>query len=149
MASHLRWTGHITLMNDSRLPEAVFYGELAKQKCLHGGQQLRYKDIVKRHLKATCIAWDIKAQHRQHQRKSHTEENISNKHQYDHNLCHGLPYASAPIVFCINCGRGFAAQIRSDQIRSDQIRSDQIRSDQIRSDQISHRRTKHMDETLH
>ena len=26
----LRWTGHVTCMEDSRLPKAVFYGELKK-----------------------------------------------------------------------------------------------------------------------
>ena len=57
-ASHLRWTGHIIRMNDSRLPKAVFYGELAKRKRLRGGQRLRYKDVVKRHLKATHIPVD-------------------------------------------------------------------------------------------
>ena len=45
-ASQLRWTGHIIRMNDSRFPKAVFYGELAKGTRLHGGQQLRYKDVV-------------------------------------------------------------------------------------------------------
>ena len=57
-ASQLRWTGHIIRMNDSRLPKAVSYGELAKGKRLRGGQRLRYKDVVKRHLKATHITVD-------------------------------------------------------------------------------------------
>ena len=30
-ASQLRWTGHIISMNDSRLPKAVFYGELTEE----------------------------------------------------------------------------------------------------------------------
>ena len=50
-ASQLRWTGHIIRMNDNRLPKAVFYGELTKRKRLLGGQRLRYKDVVKRHVK--------------------------------------------------------------------------------------------------
>ena len=57
-ASYLRWTGHIIRMNDSRLPKAVFYGELTKGKRLRGGQRLRFKDVVKRHLKATHITVD-------------------------------------------------------------------------------------------
>ena len=136
-ASQLRWTGHIIRMNDSRLPKAVFYGELAKGKCLRGGQRLRYKDVVKRHLKATHITvdhWETLAQDRQqwrqaiHKGKSHIEENISQKYQHDHNLRHGFPDASALIIFCVNCGRGFKSQIGL----------------------FSHQRAKHVtEETLH
>ena len=66
-ASQRRWTGHnfIIRMNDSRLPKAVFYGEFAKGKRLSGGQRLRYKDVVKLHLKATYITadhWETLAQ---------------------------------------------------------------------------------------
>ena len=136
-ASQLRWTGHIIRMNDSRLPKAVFYGELAKGKRLHGGQRLRYKDAVKRHLKATHITVDHcetlaqdRHQWRQaiHTGKSHIEEKISQKYQHDHNLRHGFPDASAPIIFCVNCRRGFKSQIGL----------------------FSHQRAKHVtDETLH
>ena len=79
-ASQFRWTGYIIRMNDSRLPKAVFYGELAKGKRLRGGQRLRYKDVVKRHLKTTHITvdhWETHAQDRQqwrqaiHRGKSH------------------------------------------------------------------------------
>ena len=62
-----------------------------------------------------------------HKAKNHSEENISQKYQNDHNLRHGLPDASAPIIFCVNCGIGLSAQIGL----------------------ISHRRAKHMDDTLH
>ena len=112
------WTGYIIRINDSRLPKAVFYGELAKGNRLRGGQRLRYKDAVKRHLKATNIPvdqWETLAQDRQqwrqavHKGKSHIEEMISQKYQYDHNLRQGFPDASAPIIFCVNCGRGFKA----------------------------------------
>ena len=62
-ASQLCWTGHIR-MNDSRLPTAVFYG----RESLRGGQRLRYKGVVKRHLNAIHIAvdtWVAFAQDRQ------------------------------------------------------------------------------------
>ena len=52
-ASQLRLTGHVIRMNENIFPKAVFYGELAKGKRLHGGQRLRYKDVFKRHLKPT------------------------------------------------------------------------------------------------
>ena len=119
-ASQLHWTGHIIRMNDSRLPKAVFYGELSQGKRLRGGQRLRYKDVVKRHLKATHITvdhWETLAKDRQqwrqaiHKGKSHTEEKIQQKYQHDHNLRHGLTDPSAPVIFCVNCGRGFKSQI--------------------------------------
>ena len=135
-ASQLRWTVHFIRMNDSRIPKVVFWGELAKGKRLRGGQRLRYKDVVKRHLKATHITvdtWEALAQDRQqwrqaiHKRKSHIEERISQKYQHDHNLCHVFPDASATI-FCVNCGRGFKSRIGL----------------------FSHQRAKHVtDETLH
>ena len=118
-ASRLRWTGHIIRMNDSRLPKAVFYGELAKRKRLRGGQRLRYKDVVERHLKATHIAvdhWETLARDRQewrqaiHKRKVILKQ-ISQKYQHDHNLRHGFPDASVPIIFCVNCGIRFKSQI--------------------------------------
>ena len=120
-----------------RLPKAVFYGELAKETHLRGGQRLRYKDVVKRHLKATHITVDhceTLAQDRQqwrqaiHKGKSHIEVKLSKKYQHDHNLCHGFPDASAPIIFCVNCGRGYKFEIAL----------------------FSHKRAKHVtDETLH
>ena len=119
-ASQLRWTGHTIRMNDGRLPKAVFYVELTKGKRLRGGQRLRYKDVVKRHLKTTHITvdhWETLAQDRQqwrqaiHNRKSHIEEKLQQKYQHYHNLRHGHPGASAPVIFCVNCGRGFKSQI--------------------------------------
>ena len=80
-ASQLRWTGHIIRMNDSRLPKEN--GELTKGKRLRGGQRLRYKDVVKRHLKATHITidhWETLAQDLglfSHQRAKHvTDETL-------------------------------------------------------------------------
>ena len=46
-----------------------------------------------------------------HKGKSHIEENISQKYQHDHNFRHGFLDASAPTIFCVNCGRGFKSQI--------------------------------------
>ena len=49
--SQLRWAGHVVRMPDYRQPKAVFYGELTSEKRKRGGQKLRYKDVLKRHLK--------------------------------------------------------------------------------------------------
>ena len=46
-ASQLRWTGHVTRMNNSKLPKVVFFGELINGKRFHSGHRLRYKDVVK------------------------------------------------------------------------------------------------------
>ena len=118
-ASQFRCIGH-TRMSSNRLPKAVFYGELSSRKCLHDGQHLRIKDVLKRHLKATHIpvnTWESTAQDRQqwrrviHQGEIHIEENITQNYQHEHDHWHSLLGASIPTVFCDDCGRGFVAQI--------------------------------------
>lgn len=135
-AVQLRWTGHVTRMSSDRLPKAVFYGELSSGKRLRGGQRLRYKDVLKRHLKTTHIpvnTWEPIAHDRQkwrraiHQGKTHIEEKLTQKYIHEHNRRHGLLGASIPTVFCDDCGRGFVAQIGLN----------------------SHRRAKHKDTPLH
>ena len=135
-ASQLRWTGHVTRMSSDRLPKAMFYGELSSGKRLRGGQRLRYKDVLKRHLKTTHIpvnTWKTIAHDKQkwrrtiRQGKIHTEEKLTQKYQHEHNRQHGLLGASIPTVFCDDCARGFVAQIGLN----------------------SHRRAKHKDTPLH
>jgi predicted GTPase len=75
-------------MNDSRLPKAVFYGELTEGKRLRGGQRLRYKDVVKRHLKATHITvdhWETLAQDRQQWRQAIHKGKATLKKRYHKN----------------------------------------------------------------
>ena len=60
-ASQLRWAGHLVRMDDSRIPKMLLYGELASGRRKAGGQKLRYKDVLKRHLKAmdvTTEGWE-------------------------------------------------------------------------------------------
>ena len=57
-ASQLRWTGHVVRMDDSRIPKALLYGELVNGRRRVGGQKLRYRDVMKRHLKAMDIPTD-------------------------------------------------------------------------------------------
>ncbi|KAJ7324817.1 hypothetical protein JRQ81_017837, partial [Phrynocephalus forsythii] len=47
-----RWLGHVVRMDDSRIPKDLLYGELMQRKHPRGRQQLQYKDICKRDLKA-------------------------------------------------------------------------------------------------
>ena len=56
--SQLRWAGHVVRMPDDRLPKTVFYGELTSGKRKRGGQKLRYKDVLKHHLKAADMDVD-------------------------------------------------------------------------------------------
>jgi len=54
--SQLRWVGHVLRMSDSRLPKAVFYGELSVGQRHACGPKLRYKDVIKRHLETANVA---------------------------------------------------------------------------------------------
>ena len=49
--AQLRWTGHVAKMEDNRLPKILLYGELRDGTRIVGGQKLRYKTVIKRHLK--------------------------------------------------------------------------------------------------
>ena len=57
--SQLRWSGHVTRMDDSRLPEQLFHAELSTGKRHTGGQRKRYKDVLKSTLKAYNIPGDV------------------------------------------------------------------------------------------
>ena len=48
----LRWLGHVHHMDDGRIPKVILYGELASGRRSTGRPQLRYKDVVKRDMKA-------------------------------------------------------------------------------------------------
>ncbi|XP_068756587.1 uncharacterized protein [Montipora capricornis] len=48
----LRWLGHVTRMDDGRIPKDMLFGELATGTRPTGRPALRYKDVCKRDLKA-------------------------------------------------------------------------------------------------
>jgi len=56
LSAQLRWIGHVVRMSENRLPKQVFYGQLEHGTRSHGGQQKRYKDMLKSNLKACGIA---------------------------------------------------------------------------------------------
>ena len=56
--AQLRWSGHVTRMDDSRLPKQLFHAELSTGKRHKGGQRKRYKDVLKSTLKAYNIPVD-------------------------------------------------------------------------------------------
>ena len=45
-----RWAGHVTRMEDVRMPKAVFFIELQEGKRDRGAPRKRYKDLFKRQL---------------------------------------------------------------------------------------------------
>lgn len=51
----LRWLGHVRRMDDGRIPKDILYEELRSGKRSTGRQQLRFKDVVKRDMKALDI----------------------------------------------------------------------------------------------
>ena len=52
---HLRWAGHVSRMNDTRMPKSVFFNQLSKGKRDRGAPRKRYKDQLKRQLaQASC-----------------------------------------------------------------------------------------------
>ena len=70
--SQLRWAGHIVTMPDDRLPKAVMYAQLTEGQRKRGDQKLRYRDVLKHHLKAADIdtdSWESQASDRATWRK--------------------------------------------------------------------------------
>ena len=61
---HMRWLGHVTPMEDSRIPKDLLCGELATGKRPTERPQLRFKDVCKRDLQALGInsdSWEVTA----------------------------------------------------------------------------------------
>ena len=54
----LRWLGHLRRMPDGRLPKDILYSELSAGSRGRGRPLLRFKDVVKRDMKALDIATD-------------------------------------------------------------------------------------------
>jgi hypothetical protein len=55
MRRQLRWCGHVSRMAEQRVAKHIFYSELEEGKLKQGGQLLRYKDVLKRHMKGCGI----------------------------------------------------------------------------------------------
>lgn len=55
MRRQLRWCGHVARMAEERVAKRILYSELKEGKRKVGGQLLRYKDVLKRHLKRCDI----------------------------------------------------------------------------------------------
>lgn len=67
MRRQLRWCGHVSRMSTERVAKRIFYGELQEGKRNQGGQFLRHKDVLKRHMKRCDIDpshWEMQAENR-------------------------------------------------------------------------------------
>ena len=67
LQTQLRWAGHVVRMEDNRIPKQLFYGELSTGCRQRGRPKLRYKDTLKRALKATDMnisEWEVLARNR-------------------------------------------------------------------------------------
>ena len=61
----LRWLGHVSRMEDGRIPKDLLYGELASGSCSVGRPLLRFKDVAKRDLSSLKIKdWENVAKNR-------------------------------------------------------------------------------------
>ena len=67
MQKNLRWAGHVARLDSNRLPKQILFSQLSTGCRNRGRPKLRYKDTVKRHLKAKDIdvdSWYTQAQDR-------------------------------------------------------------------------------------
>ena len=76
MLRQLRWAGHVSRMDDTRIPKAMFYGELCQGRRDRGAPRRFYMDQLKRQLTLENIdhkGWEQLAADRQ--LKSNFQEN--------------------------------------------------------------------------
>ena len=126
VSANLRWAGHVVRMDDSRLPKAVMYAELREGTRTVGGQKLRYKDVLKRNLKAAgghVHDWEELARDRNKYREmcreaiSKVEQQRRDNYTAAHDRRHNPPTAEVAVQ-CPHCpkicrgGTGLATHMR-------------------------------------
>ena len=55
--AQLRWAGHVSRMEDHRLPKITLCGELSSGHCDRGAPKKRYKDSLRKSLGVCHIDW--------------------------------------------------------------------------------------------
>lgn len=117
--AQLRWAGHITWMEDLRIPKAVFYSQLRSGK-RSVGPWLRYKDTLKQHLKACGIPLNIwEASTQECVQWHNTYYKGISRFETDRTMCisekrarkKAPPVAIDAIYMCGNCGRVCCSKI--------------------------------------
>ena len=123
--AQLRWAGHVTRMEDTRIPKQMFFGELSEGKRSVGAPRKRYKDSVKASLKEFGIPqgnWECLAANRQSWRSriskgaKAAESDRRSKAESKRAARKARENASAstsniPLLTCPTCGRDFRARI--------------------------------------
>ena len=118
----LRWAGHLARMPDNRLPKQVLFSELASGNRPRGAPKRRFKDQLKRTLKATEIdptTWEADAANRNIWRRTLHEgtKTFENNRRQRQELKRTQRKARAqqplnpPTIPCGSCGRLFRANI--------------------------------------
>ena len=121
--AQLRWVGHVVRMPRSRIPKQLLYGELTEGKRSAGGQLLRFKDTLKRSMKA-CYAepskleelagnrplWrsEVKSglQRFEEDRHLKLQERREKRHRASNPVLH-----AATTLFCTICDRPFSHRL--------------------------------------
>ena len=119
----LRWVGHITRMEDVRMPEAVFFSALEQGKRDYGAPRKRYRDQLKRQLAQAGIShqsWQQEASDRVSWRssvrkascefESERQEAAKEKRRRQKERAASLPSSFQTFV-CPKCGRGCASRV--------------------------------------
>ena len=119
----LRWAGHITRMEDVRMPKAAFFSELQEGKRDRGEPRKPYKDQLKWQLAQAGIShqsWQQEASDRDSWRSSvrkasckfeaERQKAAKEKHRRQKERAASLPYSSQTFL-CPKCGRGCQSRI--------------------------------------
>ena len=118
----LRWAGHVTRMEDVRVPKVVFLSELQEGKRDRGAPRKRYKDQLKRQLAQAGIShqsWQKEASDRDSWRSSvrkascefqaERREAVKEKRMGQEERAASLPFSSQ-IFVSPKCVRGCASR---------------------------------------
>ena len=112
LQQQLRWAGHVARMEDSRMPKAVFFGELweGKHKC--GAPKKQYKDQLKKQLFLTEIplhSWQQEANSRRFECSRRNAAEGKRKKRKERMTSQSA--VSTYTHICRRCGRACASRI--------------------------------------
>ena len=122
----LRWAGHITRMEDVRMPKAVFFSELQEGKSDRGAPRMRYKEQLRRQLVQAGIShqsWQQEALNRDSWRSSVRKASCEFKAER-HKAAKEHPYHPHPKPSSVQSAVGDAHQESVSTATSEHARID-------------------------